>query len=107
MIQFEELQEDPNRILHELKVFLGMDPDLPDIVLKNLNNRKAGGFPMRVEEYETLVGAARPHAERLLKMLDDAGLVDGKEWLGRWEYVWNRQLDEDCDKDGECLVNSN
>ena len=107
VIQFEELQEDPNRILHELKVFLGMDPDLPDIVLKNLNNRKAGGFPMRVEEYETLVGAARPHAERLLKMLDDAGLVDGKEWLGRWEYVWNRQLDEDCDKDGECLVNSN
>ena len=107
VIQFEELQQDPNRILYDLKLFLDMDPSLPDIVLQNLNNRKKGGFPMELRQYEELVLAARPHAERLAQLLDDAGLADKEEWMARWKFVWNRQMTEDCDDQGQCLVNSN
>jgi hypothetical protein len=107
IIQFEELQEDPNTIVTELKKFLGMDPNLPKIVLQNLNSRKQGGWPMELAEYTDLVGKARPHAERLASMLDSAGLADGKKWIARWEFVWNRQIMEGCDAQGQCLVNSN
>ncbi len=107
VIQFEELQEDPNTTINDIKLFLGMDPNLPDIMLQNLNNRKQGGFPMELEQYKELVSAARPHAERLAKMLDSAGLADGGKWMQRWEFVWNRQMTEDCDGNEHCLVNSN
>lgn len=107
VIQFEQLQEDPNKILHDLKIFLGMDPTLPKIVLSNLNNRKAGGYPMHRAEYQELVDKSLPHAERLAAMLDEAGLANGEEWMARWLAVWKRQVEEGCDENDQCLVNSN
>jgi hypothetical protein len=107
VIQFEELQQDPNRVITDLKLFLGMDPNLPDFVLQNLNTRKQGGFPMDREEYQVLVEAARPHAERLATILGQAGLADEEKWIQRWESEWSRVIEESCDDDGKCLVNSN
>jgi hypothetical protein len=84
-----------------------MDPNLPDFVLQNLNTRKQGGFPMDREEYQVLVEAARPHAERLATILGQAGLADEEKWIQRWESEWSRVIEESCDDDGKCLVNSN
>jgi Sulfotransferase family len=107
VVQFEELQEDPNRMLHEIKLFLGMDPQFPDIVLQITNSRRQGGYPMELEKYQDLVATARPKAQRLAAMLEKAGLAKKEEWMARWQFVWNRQMTEDCDDQGKCLVNSN
>ena len=107
VIQFEDLRENPNEILHDLKTFLGMDAKLPKIVLKNLNSKKAGGYPMKRGQYEELVEKSRPHAERLAAMLNDAGLANRDVWMSRWTAVWDRQIEEGCDENNDCLVNSN
>lgn len=108
VMQFEHLQEDPNPVITELKEFLGMDLQYPKMKLHNANNRKSGGYPMEVWEYEDLVARARPHAQRLADVLQKAGLADGEGWMRRWEEVWERQLREGCDVvTKKCLVNSN
>jgi hypothetical protein len=109
VIQFEELQEDDQKVLHNLKDFLGMDTTLPlQEDLRNVNSRRSeGGYPLTLEEYQSLIALVRPAAERVAKMLGDKGIKNEKEWMGRWESVWNRVIEESCDADGQCEVNSN
>jgi hypothetical protein len=109
VIQFEDLQENNQRVLHDLKVFLGMDTQLPvQEELRNVNSRRsAGGYPLTLEEYQSLIALVRPGAERVAKLLGDKGIKNEKEWMGRWESVWNRVIEESCDADGQCEVNSN
>lgn len=109
VIQFEDLQENEQRVLHDLKVFLGMDAQLPvQEKLRNVNSRKNdGGYPLTLEEYQSLVALVRPGAERVAKLLGDKGIKNEEEWIGRWESVWDRVIEESCDDDGQCEVNSN
>ncbi|KAL4515680.1 hypothetical protein Ndes2437B_g07106 [Nannochloris sp. 'desiccata'] len=109
VIQFEELQENDQRVLHDLKVFLGMDTQLPvQEDLRNVNSRRSGGgYPLTLEEYQSLIALVRPGAERVAKLLGDKGIKNEKEWMGRWEFVWNKVIEESCDADGQCEVNSN
>lgn len=109
VIQFEELQENDQRVLHDLKVFLGMDTQLPvQEDLRNVNSRRSGGgYPLTLEEYQSLIALVRPGAERVAKLLGDKGIKNEKEWMGRWESVWNKVIEESCDADGQCEVNSN
>ena len=106
VIQFEELQTDPNAVVHKLKDFLGMDPELPKRLLKNTNLRKSGGYSMRKDEYEQLLNQVRWDAEAVASMLSSRGLADKITWLSRWEKVWDENL-ETCDENGMCLINSN
>lgn len=106
MIQFEELQEDPNAVVRRLKEFLGMDPELPKRQLKNTNLRKSGGYNMTKDDYQGLLEQVRWDAERVASMLSSRGLADKVTWLSRWEKVWDENL-ETCDETGMCLVNSN
>ena len=106
VIQFEELQADPNGVVARLKVFLGMDPAFPKKEMKNTNPRKQGGYAMKREDYEQLVKQARWDGERVASMLAERGLADWGEWMGRWERVWKENL-ETRGEDGVCYVNSN
>ena len=106
MIQFEELQTDPNAVVYKLKDFLGMDTELPKRLLKNTNLRKSGGYSMRKDEYEQLLNQVRWDAEAVASMLSSRGLADKITWLSRWEKVWDENL-ETCDENGMCLINSN
>ena len=107
VIQFEQLQEDTDGVLRSLKSFLGMDPDLPQHVMGNVNARHiAGGYPMKRQEYEKLVSLSRPDAERVAKMLGEKGLADEGAWMARWQAVWDRMLGT-CDEEGICMVDSN
>jgi hypothetical protein len=109
VIQFEELQEDDGKVLKELKDFLGMDATLPvQEDLRNVNSRRSGGgYALTLEEYQSLIALVRPGAERVAKMLGAKGIKNEKEWMRRWETVWNRVIEESCDADGQCEVNSN
>ena len=106
VIQFEELQEDTDGVLRSLKSFLGMDPELPKKQLRNTNDRKAAGMPMKREEYEKLLALARPDAERTASLLAHFVGKDRLKWMARWEAVWDAML-ATCDDNGNCLVDSN
>lgn len=106
VIQFEELQVDPNAVVRRLKEFLGMDPDLPKRQLKNTNLRKSGGYNMTKDDYEGLLEQVQWDAERVASLLSSRGLADKVTWLSRWEKVWDENL-ETCDETGMCLINSN
>jgi len=107
IIQFEDLQSDPESVARDLKVFLGMDPERPKKKLWNTNNRKkSGGMPIRRHEYEALLKLARADAERTASMMQQYLNKDKDMWMRRWESVWASQL-ETCDASGACMVNSN
>lgn len=94
--------------MHELKMFLGMDPNLPEhSSLYNVNTRKStGGSLMTKKQYRKLIRLARPDSERVAQLLHERGLADGKEWMGRWEGVWDGIL-QSCNASKICMVNSN
>ena len=103
------MQEDPDRVMYDLKTFLGMDPTLPVVAsLTNVNSRhNKGGYPMTLQEYQKMVELVRPSAEAVAKMLGEKGLHDEERWLGRWTEVWERMAKESCDVKGRCEIDSN
>ncbi|KAL4515007.1 hypothetical protein Ndes2526B_g03676 [Nannochloris sp. 'desiccata'] len=108
VIQFEELQETPEKVLYDLKAFLGMDVDLPDRTIANVNSRREGrGYPMGRGQYMRLVRMVKQDAERTAEMLDRYGLADKTAWLSRWQSVWNEWLNECPTFEEECSIDSN
>ena len=109
VIQFEEFVDNTDAVMRRLKKFLGMDPTLPKDVqmYKNVNTRKdSGGSPMKRRQYRTLIEMARPDSEKVAQLLHKYGLADKKQWMGRWEAVWDGVLNS-CNASRICLVNSN
>lgn len=106
VIQFEELQENPEKVLSDLKNFLGMDPNLPEMELRNVNSRAVGGYPIKKKQYLKLLSMVQPDAEKLGMLLDKYGLGDGKKFVERWQKVWDGRL-ATCDENDMCAVDSN
>lgn len=108
VIQFEEFVSNTDAVMRRLKKFLGMDPTLPeDVQLYNVNTRKdSGDSPMKKRQYRTLVEMARPDSEKVANLLHTYGLANRKEWMGRWEAVWDGVLNS-CNASRICMVNSN
>ena len=119
VMQFEELQEDSERVMRQLKEFLGMDgegaggePHRPGsgAVFRNINDRKSkgGGYEMSREEYDRLVEIVRDPSEKVASLLEEKGLYNATLWLGRWQAVWEGVRSEACDAaTGQCVINSN
>lgn len=108
VIQFEEFVSNTDAVMRRLKKFLGMDPTLPQgAQLYNVNTRKDSGHsPMKRREYRTLVEMARPDSEKVANLLQRYGLANRKEWMGRWQSVWDGVLNS-CNSSRICMVNSN
>ena len=108
IIQFEQLDDDPEGILYKLKEFLGLNPNQPPAELRNVNQRVgSSGWPLKQKEYLDLVDAARKDGEKLAYMLEKNGLYSRMEWMERWESVWARNL-ETCQTgpNGVCSISS-
>lgn len=106
VMQFEVLQENPEAQLLGLKKFLGLNPELPDVPLRNVNSRRVGtGYPITRKQYSSLVKAVRPRAEHVATLLQERGLANGTQWIMRWQEIWQRNLDA-CDGNGQCFVDS-
>lgn len=109
VIQFEELQEDPEKVLYDLKVFLGMDINFPERKFSNINSRRRlkEGYPMKKGHYQRLIRMVRWDAERVAEILDRYGLADRSAWLSRWQAVWQANLSRCNPQTGVCMVDSN
>lgn len=105
VVQFEELQEDTEAVLRRLKVFLGMDPNLPQMELRNVNSRAVGGYPIEKAQYEELVTAVQPDVAQVGRLLRKYGLGDADAFVGRWKAVWESRL-ATCSQD-MCTIDSN
>lgn len=107
-MQFEDMEERPEELLAQLKGFLGMDPALPEEQWRNVNNRAAAvdGDPMRLEDYETMLGWVRKDAIKVAAVLNKYGAADGDAFLAKWEDTWDRVREERCNSNGDCLINS-
>lgn len=110
VIQFEELQENPDKVLYDLKVFLGLDINYPERKFSNINSRRRRhkeGYQIKRGQYKRLIRAVREDAERVAELLDRYGLADKMAWLSRWQAVWQANLGR-CDPETNmCMVNSN
>lgn len=110
VIQYEELTEEEEQVaeLDRLKTFLGLKPGIPDRPLGVYNARKnkirPQGWRMRRKQYEKIIELVRPDVEALLDLLEKYGKVKDREaWLGRWESVWEDNLNS-CNAQGKCSI---
>lgn len=93
VIQFEELNIDPETTIYRLKKFLGLETNETAAEFRNVNQRKSSsGWPLSREEYIDLMHESRQDAEKLAAILEDNMLYSGKEWMLRWDEVWERNL---------------
>jgi hypothetical protein len=109
-IQFEDLIENPERVLYDLKEFLGIDPSLPNRPLGQTNKRpQSSGWRIPKKEYRTLVDVAKDDGQGLLNVLernyDSSKGFDASVWMERWERLWERNY-ATCGGDGFCSVAS-
>lgn len=54
-------------------------------------------------QYEELVEAVRPDAERVASLVEQYGHGSRTAWLSAWEGEWQRNL-EGCTPEGECSI---
>jgi len=108
VIQFEELQENPDKVLYDLKVFLGLDADAPmEHEFYNVNSRQGKeGYPIKRGQYQRLMRMVKDDSQRTAALLDQYGLADRDQWLARWQQTWANVLST-CDFGDNCKVDSN
>ena len=93
LVQFEELVESPEKVLTELKFFLGLDPSLPKKDLRQTNKRpSSSGWPIQKSEYDKLVDHARDDGQKLLDIMEKFK-KNTTGWMQRWESLWSRNYD--------------
>ena len=98
----------PEKVLYDLKAFLGMDVNLPDRTIANVNSRREGqGYPMGRGQYLRLVRMVKADAYRTAEMLDRYGLADKTAWMARWQAVWNKFLAKCPTFEEQCSIDSN
>jgi hypothetical protein len=103
VVQYEGLSGvDGQAGLQRVKTFLGLDPALPfeNLPVDTINTN---GWPIRKEQYQDLVATVRVDAESLAQLIESNDLGSGKEWMARWNSIWQNTLDS-CDADGQCHI---
>jgi len=103
VVQYEGLSGvDGQAGLQAVKAFLGLDPALPfeNLPIDTINS---DGWPIRREQYQDLVATVRADAESLAQLIERNLLGSSKEWMARWEAIWQNTLDS-CDADGQCCI---
>ncbi|KAI7845460.1 hypothetical protein COHA_001010 [Chlorella ohadii] len=121
LIQYENMtqRDQMEDMVADVKNFLGLDPGVGRSDIRRANTReqhleakgqlakgeKAGGWKMQRKQYERLLAAARPDAQRVAELAELHGLIPSrKKWMQAWEAVWQETL-AGCDAaTGECYV---
>ena len=110
IVQYEELTnaETEDKVMKEVKEYIGLDPDLPKGGLTVINDRRfrisPEGWKMNRSQYEKLINLVKPDVEATLDLLEAHGkLRDRKAFLKRWTDVWESNL-ATCDAEGVCTI---
>lgn len=96
--------------MKKIKKFLGLDPAYPqgaDSTLTLRNSRKGvinpDGWPMKRDVYQHAIDKVLSDCEKVATLIEQYGYGKKKEWMSRWEKVWEKNM-QDCDAHGNCLV---
>lgn len=97
--------------LVKIKKFLDIDPSLPtgeDAELMSRNSRKDSvnpeGWQMQRATYQEIVDMVRDDSRMVADLMEKYGFAKASEWLARWSAVWERNLNENCDDHGTCMI---
>jgi len=101
-IQFEELLEAPEKVMFDLKYFLGANVAELDGEFSK-RHLKVVKTPIRRGQYLRLMRSIQEDAEQSLSLLHRYDLAPKKSWLSRWETRWQRVL-SDCNSVSECWI---
>jgi hypothetical protein len=102
VIQWEELLESTDKVLFDLKYFLGMN--VAELVGKfSMRGVPTANVTFRRGQYMRLIRQVEPEVDATLSLLQHHWLIGKKSWLSRWEASWQRVLSSCTDKD-ECTV---
>ena len=100
-----------DRELSKIKKFLEIDPSLPmgeDAELMSRNSRKDSinpdGWQMHRKTYQEIVDVVEKDSQLVAQMVEKYGFGSAKEWLGRWQSVWENNLENNCDERDNCMI---
>ena len=102
MIQFEELQQAPDKVIFDLKYFLGANVAELDGQF-SMGKVKKVVTPVRRGQYLRLVRNIQDDMERTLSILHQYGLAPKKSWMSRWESKWQQVL-SNCNHEDVCYI---
>jgi len=97
--------------LEKIKKFLDIDPSLPtgeDAELMSRNSRKDSvnpdGWQMQRTTYQEIVDMVSEDSRVVSELIEQYGFGKASDWLGRWSAVWERNLRDNCDDRGTCMI---
>jgi hypothetical protein len=104
VVQYEELKENPNKVLYDLRLFLGLDPDSPELEF-SMGETRSDPEPVEFGkgQYLRLARMAKEDALRSTNLMQSYGLIDKVPWMTRWEAIW-RGNEARCGDDGQCKI---
>lgn len=101
-IQYEELIQAPDKVLFDLKYFLGANVAELDGEF-SMDGIETAVTEIRRGQYMRLMREIQEDAEKTLYLLYQYGLAPKKSWLSRWEANWQSVLSS-CHQGDQCSV---
>jgi hypothetical protein len=110
--QYESLIDESTqkKELERIKNFIGIDPNLPEGEYSTLslrNSRKGSinpdGWPMKRDVYQHAIDTVLADCEKVANLIEKFGYGSKKEWMARWEKVWDDNM-KTCDAHGNCMI---
>ena len=103
VIQYEELLQAPEKVLFDLKYFLGMS--VGELTGKfNMHGVPTTTATFRKGQYMRLIRSIESELDATLSLLQSHSVgVHKRSWLARWEAGWQSVLSS-CSEQDECVV---
>eukprot|EP00889_Picochlorum_renovo_P005381 jgi/Picre1/32411/NNA_007757.t1 len=102
VVQYEELLEAPDKVMFDLKYFIGAN--VAELVGKfSLKGLDVVETDFRRGQYMKLLRLIESDVESTLSLLHHHGLIGKKSWLSRWEAGWEKVL-ANCNDVDICKV---
>lgn len=95
VLQYEELIENPKKVIFDLMIFLGMNPSLFDddfIPASIQSSTPVDPLSLGRGQYQRLARTGKEDAFKLLAMLERYGLADTTSWMSRWQAIWDANV---------------
>lgn len=102
VIQYEELLEAPDKVMFDLKYFLGAN--VAELVGQfSVKGVDFTQVTFRRGQYMRLMRAIEDDVDATLSLLQHHSLIGKRAWLSRWEAQWQKVLSS-CDELDSCTV---
>ena len=62
------------------------------------------GWQMQRTTYQEIVDMVSEDSRVVSELIEQYGFGKASDWLGRWSAVWERNLRDNCDDRGTCMI---